>query len=114
MLDDGFAKKVAYLVNFFTEVDSLSLSIQCNTWLVTKVAAFRSKIQFLQKRVQDGDTIFFPQMMTLLDSMADGECNFCEISAHLLAVIEVIQRYFPGLDDNFSDAWIIRHFFSDG
>ena len=82
MRDDGFVAKVAYLADFFSEVNFLNLSLQGNLAMLytarDKVAAFRSKIQLYQKRVQDGDTTFFPQMTTFLDYMPDAECNFHE------------------------------------
>ena len=50
-------------------------------------------------------------MTSLLDSMPEAECNFHEdISAHLLAVNEAIEDYFPELDNRFSDSWIFRPF----
>lgn len=70
-----------------------------------KVADFKCKIQLYQKRVQDGDTTFFTQMTTLLDSIPETECSFREeISTHLLAVNDVIESYFPCLNDRCSDA----------
>ena len=104
MQDDCFVTKVAYLADFFSEVNSLNISLQGNlTMLHTardKVAAFKCKIQLYQKRVQDGDTTFFTQMTTLLNSMPDFECSFRgEITAHLLAVNDVLESYFPELDD---------------
>ncbi|XP_068225357.1 protein FAM200A-like [Palaemon carinicauda] len=104
MQDDCFVTKVAYLADFFSEVKSLNTSIQGNVTMMhtarDKVAAFKSKIQLYQKRVQDGDITFFTEMMTLLGSMPDAECSFHEeISTHLLAV-----------NDRCTDAWIYRPF----
>ncbi|XP_068233477.1 protein FAM200C-like [Palaemon carinicauda] len=115
MQDDCFVTKVAYLADFFSEVNSLNTSIQGNVTMMhtarDKVAAFKSKIQLYQKRVQDGDITFFTEMMTLLGSMPDAECSFREeISTHLLAVNDAIESYFPGLNDRCTDAWIYRPF----
>lgn len=109
MRDDCFATEVAYLADFFSEVNFLNISLQGNlTMLHTaheKVAAFKCKIQLYQKRVEDGDTTFLTQMTTLLDSMPDAECSFHEeMSAHLLAVNDAIKSYFPGLGDFCTDA----------
>ena len=50
-------------------------------------------------------------MTTLLDATPDAECHFHEeISTHLLAIGEAIERYFPGLDDRSRDEWIVRPF----
>ncbi|XP_068235491.1 protein FAM200A-like [Palaemon carinicauda] len=115
MQDDCFLTKVAYLSDFFSEVDSLNTSIQGNVTNMhtarDKVAAFKSKIQLYQKRVQDGDITFFTEMMTLLGSMPDAECSFREeISTHLLAVNDAIESYFLGLNDCCTDVWIYRPF----
>ncbi|XP_068205374.1 protein FAM200C-like [Palaemon carinicauda] len=115
MQDDCFVTKVAYLADFFSEVNSLNTSIQGNVTMMhtarDKVAAFKSKIQLYQKRVQDGDITFFTEMMTLLGSMPDAECSFREeISTHLLAVNDPNESYFPGLNDRCIDAWIYRPF----
>ena len=99
MLDDCFVIGVAYLADFFSEVNSLNILLQGNMEMLhtarDKVAAFKSKIQLYHRRVQVGNTIMFPQMTPLLDALPGDECNFCEeISAHLLAVNEAIQKYF--------------------
>ncbi|XP_076348016.1 protein FAM200C-like [Tachypleus tridentatus] len=115
MQDDHFVTKFAYLADFFFEVNSLNISLQGNLAMLhtvrDKVAAFKCKIQLYQKRIQDGDTTFFPQMKTLLASMPEAECSFREeISAHLLAVNNAIEGYFPGFHDCCTDVWIFRPF----
>ena len=66
--------KAAYLADFFSEVNSLNISLQGNMEMLhmarDKAAAFKSKIQLYHRRVQVGDTIMFPQMTTLLDALA--------------------------------------------
>ena len=53
-------------------------------------------------------------MTILLDALIGNECNFCEeISAHLLAVNEAIQKYFLKLDDCCNDTWICIPFSVD-
>ena len=113
MQDELFVMKVAYLADFFAEVNSLNLSLQGNLPMLhtarDKVAAFRRKIHLYQRRVQDGDTTIFPEMTTLLDASPDAECHFNEeTSTHLLAISEAIERYFPRLDDRSRDEWIVR------
>lgn len=111
MQDELFVIKIAYLADF-AEVNSLNLSLQGNLQMLhmacDKVAVFRRKIHIYQRRVQDGDSTMFLEMTTLLDAMPDAECHFHEeISTHLLAISEAIERYFPGLDDRSRDEWII-------
>ena len=112
MRNELFVMKVAYLADFFAEVNSLNLSLQGNLAMIHtarhKVEAFRRKIQLYQRRIQDGDTTIFPELTTLLDATPDAECNFQEISTHLQAISEAIESYFPGLDDRSRDAWIVR------
>lgn len=115
MQDDCFVTKVAYLADFFSEVNSLNISLQGNLAMLhtvrDKVAVFKCEIQLYVKRVQDNDTTFFPHMTTILDSMAEAECSFREeFSAHLLAVNDAIESYFSGLDGRCTDAWISRPF----
>ncbi|XP_076041914.1 uncharacterized protein LOC143025790 [Oratosquilla oratoria] len=60
---------------------------------------------------KDGDTTFFTQMTTPLNSMPKTECSFLEeTSAHLLAVSDTIESYLLGLDDRCTDPWIYRPF----
>uniref|UniRef100_UPI00358E5144 protein FAM200C-like n=1 Tax=Myxine glutinosa TaxID=7769 RepID=UPI00358E5144 len=115
MQDELFVMKVAYLADLFADVNSSNLSLQGNLPMLhttrDKVAAFRRKIHLYQRRVQDGDTTIFPEITTLLDASPDAECHFHEeISTHLLAISETIERYFPGLDDCSRDEWIVRPF----
>uniref|UniRef100_UPI00358E7286 protein FAM200C-like n=1 Tax=Myxine glutinosa TaxID=7769 RepID=UPI00358E7286 len=120
MQDELFVMKVVYLADFFAEVNSLNLSLQGDLSMLhtarDKVAAFRRKIHLYQRRVQDGDTTIFTEMTTLLDAMPDAECHFHEeISTHLLAISEAIERI-PHqveqvLDDRSHDEWIVRPFF---
>ncbi|XP_076359076.1 protein FAM200C-like [Tachypleus tridentatus] len=115
MQDDHFVTKVVYLADFFFEVNSLNISLQGNLAMLhtvrDKVAAFKFKIQLYQKRIQDGDTTSFPQMTTILASMPEAECSFREeISAHLLAVNNATEGYFPGFDDCCTEVWIFRPF----
>uniref|UniRef100_A0A0L8HAJ6 Uncharacterized protein n=1 Tax=Octopus bimaculoides TaxID=37653 RepID=A0A0L8HAJ6_OCTBM len=115
MQDDYFVTKVAYLTDFFFEVNSLNISLQGNLSMShtvpDKVTAFKCITELCQKRVQDSDTTSFCQMTTILDSMPEAECSFHEeILAHLLAMNDAVEGYFPGLDDYCTDVWICRPF----
>lgn len=56
MQDDCFVTKVAYLADFFSEVNSLNISLQGNFAMLhtvrDKVAVFKCKIQLYVKRFQ--------------------------------------------------------------
>ena len=113
--DEEFLLKLAYLSDFFAEVNSFNLSLQGNLLLFPeardKLAAFKKKIQLYQRRVEMGDMSTFPEMSTLLEAAGSDECSFKEeISAHLLAVDEAMAHYFPGLDERSADTWIMKPF----
>lgn len=113
--DDLFLTKLAYLADFFAEVNSLNLTLQGNLALLhtarDKVAAFKRKLELYLRRVQAGDTTIFTEMTTLLCAIPDSSCTFTEeIADHLLAIIDAIDSYFPALDDRVRDEWIARPF----
>ena len=55
MQDDCFVMKVAYLADFFSELNSLNISLQGNIGMLhttrDKVVSFKSKIQLYHGRV---------------------------------------------------------------
>ena len=115
MQDEEFLMKVAYLCDFFTEVNCLNLSLQGPLQMLPiardKVSVFKRKIQLYQRRVQEGDTSVFTELSTLLEGCESADCSFREeISVHLVAVIDSIDKYFPGLDERARDSWIMKPF----
>ncbi len=92
MKSEEFLLKVAYLADFFGDVNSLNLSLQGNNVnvLVTqdKVAAFQRKIHLHQRLVQAGDKTVFSELTTLLTS-TEEDCSFVNlIEEHLRVMTE--------------------------
>ena len=117
MKSEEFMLKVAYLADFFGDVNSLNLSLQGNDVNVLstqdKVAAFQRKIQLYQRRVHAGDTAVFSELTTLLTS-TEEDCSFVDlIEEHLRVMTETISSYFPDLDKRGKRAWVTKPFTVD-
>ena len=72
--------KMACSGDFFSEVNSLNLTLQggCQ-WLRTtnnKVAAFNSKVKLFEDLIEKGNTIMFSNSTMLLLSDQNMKCNF--------------------------------------
>ena len=101
---------MAYLGNFFSEVNSLNLTLQGGRqWLHTihdKNAAFKRKVGLLERLTEKGATSMFSNLTMLLQSSPNMKCNFTQdISSHLNIINIAIDRYFPGIEE--------RHVFVD-
>ncbi|XP_026482736.1 zinc finger BED domain-containing protein 5-like [Ctenocephalides felis] len=61
-----FVLKIAYLADFFTEINNLNISLQGNEtnilMLQDKIASFLCKLEFYQRRVQAGDVSMFTRL----------------------------------------------------
>ena len=115
MKNNDFLLKVAYLGDFFSEVNSLNLTLQGGRqWLHTthdKVAAFKRKVELFERLTEKGDTSMFPNLTMLLQSDPNMKCNFTEdISSHLNAISIAIIRYFPGIEERHNFLWINKPF----
>ena len=114
MKDDSFHSKVAYLADFFKEVNLLNLDLQGNevNFLISqnKIAAFHRKIQLCQRRVQSNDTSVFSSLTALLvDKKTD--CSFTnDIIEHMKKMDETIKDYFPDLYQREKMSWILKPF----
>ena len=103
MKSNDFLLKVAYLVDFFSEVNSLNLTLQggCQWLQMTHdyAAAFKCKVELFKRLTEKGTTSMFPNLTMLLQSDPNMKCNFTqEIVSHLNAVNIAINRYFPGIE----------------
>ena len=92
---NDFLVKVAYLGDFFSEVNSLNLTLQGGRqWLQMthdKVAAFKHKVELFKRITEKGTTSVFPNLTMLLQSDPNMKCNFTqEIVSHLNAINIVI------------------------
>ena len=92
---NDFLLKVAYLGDFFSEVNSLNLTLQGGRqWLQMthdKVAAFKHKVELFKRITEKGTTSVFPNLTMLLQSDPNMKCNFTqEIVSHLNAINIVI------------------------
>ena len=110
-----FLLKLAYLSDFFSEVNTLNLSIQGNRVLLLtaqdKVAVFMRKLQLYRRRVEVGDITMFTALSTMLDSIHDSECSFTnEIAEHLQAMEDTLTHYFPNLHEREKNLWIVKPF----
>lgn len=115
MKNNNFLLKVAYLGDFFSEVNSLNLTLQGGRqWLHTtqdKVAAFKSKMQLYERMIQKGDTSMFLNLTMLLQSDPNMKCNFTQaIACHLNAIVTAIEKYFPGMEGRHKNLWISKPF----
>ena len=115
MRSNDFLLKVAYPGDFFSEVNSLNLTLQGGRqWLHTthdKVAAFRRKVELFERLTEKGDTSMFPNLTMLLHSDSNMKCNFTQdISSHLNAINIAIDRYFPGIEERHNFLWISKPF----
>ena len=113
---NDFLLKVAYLGDFFSEVNFLNLTVHGGRqWLHTthdKVAAFKRKVELFKRLTEKGTTSMFPNLTILLQSDPNMKCNFTqEIVSHLNAINIAIDRYFPGIEErhNFF-LWISQPF----
>ena len=110
---NDFLRKVAYLSDFFSEVNPLNLTLQGRQWLHTthdKVAAFKREVK-LFKRLTEKGTSIFPNLTMLLQSDPNMKCNFTqEIVSHLNAINIAIDRYFPGIEERHNFLWISQPF----
>ena len=117
-LKDGvFQLKVAYLADFFAEVNCLNLQFQGNEVnslrSQDKVAAFHRKIQLCQRRVQSKDTTVFSALTNILVEKKT-ECTFIsDISEHLKSLNETIKSYFPDIDQREKKSRILKPFSSE-
>ena len=92
---NDFLLKVAYLGDFFSEVNSLNLTLQGGRqWLQmthNKVAAFKHKVELFKRITEKGTASVFPNLTMLLQSDPNMKCNFTqEIVSHLNAINIVI------------------------
>ena len=112
---NDFLLKVAYLGDFFSEVNFLNLTLQGGRqWLHTthdKVAAFKRKVELFKRLTEKGTTSMFPNLTMLLQSDPNMKCNFTqEIVSHLNAINIAIDRYFPGVEERHNFLWISQPF----
>ena len=115
--DEVFQLKVAYLADFFAEVNCLNLQLQGNEVKSLKsqdkVAAFHRKIQLCLRRVQSKDITVFSALTNLM-AEKKAECTFIsDISEHLKSMDETIKSYFPNLDQREKNSWILKPFSSE-
>ncbi|XP_026475576.1 zinc finger BED domain-containing protein 5-like [Ctenocephalides felis] len=94
---------MAYLADFFTEINNLNISLQGNKtnilMLQDKIASFLRKLEFYQRRVQAGDVSMFTQLSEqLLNNKRDKITFENYVVQHLTAVIDSLQQYFPDMD----------------
>lgn len=113
--DQTFILKMAYLADFFTEINSLNISLQGNeTNILTsqdKIASFLRKLELYQRRVQAGDVSMFTQLSEQLVNNKQEKITFeNSVVQHLTAVIDSLQQYFPNMDSRESYSWILRPF----
>ncbi|CAH1998688.1 unnamed protein product [Acanthoscelides obtectus] len=113
--DQTFILKMAYLADFFTEINSLNISLQGNeTNILTlqdKIASFLRKLELYQRRVQAGDVSMFTQLSEQLVNNKQEKISFeNSVVQHLTAVIDSLQQYFPNMDSRESYSWILRPF----
>ena len=112
---NNFLRKVAYLGNFFSEVNSLNLTLQGNRqWLHTthdKVAAFKREVELFKRLTEKGTTSMFSNLTMLLQSDPKMKCNFTqEIVSHLNTINIAIDRYFPEIEERHNFLWISQPF----
>ncbi|XP_025420883.1 zinc finger BED domain-containing protein 5-like [Sipha flava] len=115
--DNVFISKLAYLADFFGEINTLNLSLQGNmTNILTaqdKVASFLRKLQLYQRRIDVEDISMFPELTMVLDERNE-KCSFTDqIALHLLSVVDSISKYFPDLKNRQVNAWVLRPFSVD-
>ncbi|XP_025202808.1 zinc finger BED domain-containing protein 5-like, partial [Melanaphis sacchari] len=115
--DNVFIFKLAYLADFFGEINTLNLSLQGNmTNILTaqdKVASFLRKLQFYQRRAEVGDISMFSELTMVLDEKNE-KCSFAnQITLHLLSVVDSIDKYFPDLENRQVNTWVLRPFSVD-
>ena len=115
MKSNEFLLKVAYLGDFFSEVNSLNLTLQGGRqWLHAthdKVAAFKRKVELFKRLTEKGTTSMFSNLTMLLQSDPSMKCNFTqEIVSHLNAINIAIDRYFPGIEERHNFLWIRQSF----
>ena len=104
---NDFLLNVTYMGDFFSEVNSLNLTLQggCQ-WLQTthdKVAAFKRKVELFKRLIEKGTTSMFSNLTMLLQSDPNIRCNFTQkIVSHLNAINIAIDRYFPGIEEQYN------------
>ena len=100
---NDFLLKVAYLGDFFSEVNSLNLTLQGgHQWLQTTLDKFASNVKWncLKRLTEKGTTSMFPNLTMLLQSDPNMKCSFTqEIVSHSNAINIAIDRYFPGIEE---------------
>lgn len=116
--DETFVEKLAYLADFFSEINSLNISLQGNMTNILiaqdKVASFVRKLELYQRRVQAGDVSMFTQLSEQLVNIEKDKITFeNSVVQHLSAVIDSVKHYFPDMDNRHSNSWILRPFTSD-
>lgn len=114
IIDDLFISKVAYLSDFFGEINTLNLGLQGNMVnMLTaqdKVASFIRKLEFYKRRTDVEDISMFSELTMILDQ-SNEKCSFTEeISHHISSVISSISSYFPHLKNREANAWVLRPF----
>ena len=76
---NDFLLKVAFLGDFFSEVNSRNLTLQgdCQWFHTThdKVAAFKRRVELFERLTEKGDTSMFPNFTMLLQSDPNMKCS---------------------------------------
>ncbi|XP_039750840.1 SCAN domain-containing protein 3-like [Pararge aegeria] len=115
--DKIFIEMLAYLADFFSEINGLNLSLQGNmTNILTaqdKVASFVRKLELYQRRVQADDVSMFTQLCEQLNTEQNEITFKNSVIQHLSAIIDSLKQYFPDLDNRQSNSWILRPFSTD-
>lgn len=79
--DNVFISKLAYLANFFGEINTLNHSLQGNmTNILTaqdKIGSFLRKLQLYQRRIEVEDISMFPELTMVLDER-NYKCSFTD------------------------------------
>ena len=108
--DKEWLKKLAYLTDIFTRINLLNKSLQgrFTTMIdfVDRIRAFLMKLELWEAKVSVGKFDFFENLSSALGDTTDQ--SICAlVKAHLSALRNELQDYFPDLSD--SDMKMIRN-----
>lgn len=114
--DKTFVGQLAYLADFFSEINCLNISLQGNMTNILiaqdKVASFVRKLELYQRRVQAGDVSMFTQLCEQLVNIEPNKITFENSVVQYLSA-DSLKQYFPDMDNRQSSSWILRPFTTD-
>ena len=105
-----FVRKLAYLSDFFEDINSVNLSLQGPTVNMLaardRVSGFVKRLELYERRAGVGDVSMFTELSLLEGD--DGMCPFAsDIATHIASVRQALGQYLPDMSGR-GDVWAVH------